>query len=246
MTSEAQKLLFEELGKQNNYELGIPNFKLINDVIYKLCTKCKKYKPMTSEYFPKRNNAKCGYDSHCKECEKEKESKRVRIPSFNENGELYCQTCKTYKPIFEFNKGQKCKCRQDYSRECKECESKRKKIKRATQEIDNKEQFLARLLYGCKTRALKDKIPFDLTKEQLIKLFDSQNGKCAISGLNMTTLRKSGKNPYNASIDRIKPGRAYTLSNIRLVCNHVNMMRSNLSDEELLVFCQAITNNSKV
>lgn len=245
MTSEAQKLLFEELGKQNNYELGLPNFKLINDVIYKLCTKCKKYKPMTSEYFPKRNNVKCGYDSHCKECGKEKESKRVRIPSFNENGELYCHTCKTYKPITEFNKGEKYKCRQNYSRECKECESKRKKIKRATQEVDNKEQFLARLLYGCKTRALKNKVPFDLTKEQLIELFDKQNGKCALSGLSMTTVRKSGKNLYNASIDRIQPGRAYTLSNIRLVCNSVNTMRSNLSDEQFLDFCKAIVNHFK-
>ena len=41
---------------------------------------------MTSKFFPRRNNVKCG--SHCKECEKEKESKRIRIPSFNENGEL--------------------------------------------------------------------------------------------------------------------------------------------------------------
>lgn len=103
MTSEDQKILFEKLGKQMNYTLGLPNFKLINDVIYKLCTKCKKYKPMTSKFFPRRNNVKCGYGSHCKECEKEKESKRIRIPSFNENGELYCHVCKTYKDIKERN-----------------------------------------------------------------------------------------------------------------------------------------------
>lgn len=54
MTSEDQKILFEKLGKQMNYTLGLPNFKLINDVIYKLCTKCKKYKPMTSKFFPRR------------------------------------------------------------------------------------------------------------------------------------------------------------------------------------------------
>lgn len=36
MTSEDQKILFEKLGKQMNYTLGLPNFKLINDVIYKL------------------------------------------------------------------------------------------------------------------------------------------------------------------------------------------------------------------
>lgn len=152
MTSEDQKILFEKLGKQMNYTLGLPNFKLINDVIYKLCTKCKKYKPMTSKFFPRRNNVKCGYGSHCKECEKEKESKRIRIPSFNENGELYCHVCKTYK----------------------DCEKERKKINDRD-----------RLLSGCKTRALKNNIPFDLTKEQLIELFEKQNGKCALSNLEM-------------------------------------------------------------
>lgn len=121
MTSEDQKILFEKLGKQMNYTLGLPNFKLINDVIYKLCTKCKKYKPMTSKFFPRRNNV-----------------------------------------------------------------------------------------------------------------------KCALSNLEMQTVIKAGKNPFNVSIDRIKPGRAYSLSNIRLVCNSINTMRSNLSDEEFLSFCKAV------
>jgi len=58
----------------------------------------------------------------------------------------------------------------------------------------------------------------------------------------MTTIRKAGKNIYNASIDRITPGGDYIISNIRLVCNHVNMMRSNLSDLDLLSFCRAIVN----
>lgn len=240
MTSEDQKILFEKLGKQMNYTLGLPNFKLINDVIYKLCTKCKKYKPMTSKFFPRRNNVKCGYGSHYKECEKEKESKRIRIPSFNENGELYCHVCKTYKDVSEFYKGEKYICRQGYSRECKDCEKERKKIKRATQEINDRDRFLSRLLSGCKTRALKNNIPFDLTKEQLIELFEKQNGKCALSNLEMQTVIKAGKNPFNVSIDRIKPGRAYSLSNIRLVCNSINTMRSNLSDEEFLSFCKAV------
>lgn len=125
---------------------------------------------------------------------------------------------------------------QGYSRECKDCEKERKKIKRATQEINDRD----RLLSGCKTRALKNNIPFDLTKEQLIELFEKQNGKCALSNLEMQTVIKAGKNPFNVSIDRIKPGRAYSLSNIRLVCNSINTMRSNLSDEEFLSFCKAV------
>lgn len=82
---------------------------------------------------------------------------------------------------------------QGYSRECKDCEKERKKIKRATQEINDRDRFLSRLLSGCKTRALKNNIPFDLTKEQLIELFEKQNGKCALSNLEMQTVIKAGK-----------------------------------------------------
>lgn len=49
--------------------------------------------------------------------------------------------------------------------------------------------------------------------------------------------------PLNASIDRIQPGQDYTISNIQPVCSHVNMMKSNLTEEELLEFCKAILKN---
>lgn len=58
----------------------------------------------------------------------------------------------------------------------------------------------------------------------------------------MTTIKGSGKFPNNASVDRIDPGKDYSIDNVRLVCNHVNMMRSNLSDNELLNYCKCIIN----
>lgn len=61
----------------------------------------------------------------------------------------------------------------------------------------------------------------------------------------MTTITGSGHLLLNASVDRINPGKDYTISNIRLVCSHVNMMRSNLTDAELLEFCKAIVNTNK-
>lgn len=88
--------------KNVNTKLEMEMFKDVDGVTYKLCTKCLEYKPMTEEYFYKRNNVKCGFNSSCKDCAKEKETKRVRIKPFNEKGELYCQRCKTYKPVSEF------------------------------------------------------------------------------------------------------------------------------------------------
>lgn len=39
-------------------------------VTYKICSKCRQYKPMTSEYFVVAKNVKCGFSSSCKECQK--------------------------------------------------------------------------------------------------------------------------------------------------------------------------------
>lgn len=51
-----------------------------------------------------------------------------------------------------------------------------------------------------------------------------------------------GKQFNNISLDRINPKEGYTKENTRLVCTHVNMMKSNLSDKELLNYCQKIIN----
>ena len=232
--------------KLQNYVLGKSNFIEKDGITYKLCTKCLEYKPMTVEYFPERSNVKCGFDSHCKECHKEKEKARVRIKPFNEIGELYCKTCKQYKSLSNFyENSSNIKCRNYYSNECKDCESKRKKRSRIVSYDNNIEKFFIGLLNGCKGRARRSKnFNFDLTLEQVLDLYEKQNHKCALSGLEMTTIKGSGHLILNASIDRIDPGKDYSISNIRLICNHVNMMRSNLSDEELLMFCKNILDNA--
>jgi len=102
--------------------------------------------------------------------------------------------------------------------------------------------YFKHLIYGCKTRSRSYGSVCTLTIEQLIDLYEKQNKKCALSGIEMMTVRKAGKNIYNASIDRIIPGGDYSIDNIRIVCNQVNMMRSNLSDYELLFLCKSIVN----
>jgi len=94
MEEKLTKEELQELGSSFNSKLGMDMFKKIDGVVYKLCTKCLKYKPMNEEYFPHRSNVKCGFDSRCKECYKEKEKTRVRVKPFNEEGELYCLKCK--------------------------------------------------------------------------------------------------------------------------------------------------------
>lgn len=107
--------------KNVNTKLGMEMFKEVDGTAYKLCTKYLEYKPMTSEYFYKRDNVKCGFSSSCKDCDKEKEKGRIRIKPFNEKDELYCQRCKTYKPVSEFyENASTTKNRKYYSCNCKD------------------------------------------------------------------------------------------------------------------------------
>lgn len=242
MEEKLTKEELKELGKSFNSKLGIDNFKKIDGKVYKLCTRCLQYKPMTDEYFPKRNNVKCGFESHCKECHKEKEKTRIRVVPFNENGELYCLKCKTYKPLSEFYpNSSNTKNRNYYSSYCKSCESERRKIKRENYYSDDPILFFRDLATACRGRAYRsNKFECTITKEDLLDLYEKQNHKCALSGIEMTTIKEKGRLPNNASVDRINPGKDYSIDNIRLVCNHVNMMRSDLSDEELIKYCKLI------
>jgi hypothetical protein len=74
-----------------------------------------------------------------------------------------------------------------------------------------------------------------LTRDELLEIWEDQEGLCAITGVPMTHTLVKGQVFYtNASADRIEVGGPYSKDNIRLVCSIVNKMRHTLSDEELL------------
>jgi len=74
-------------------------------------------------------------------------------------------------------------------------------------------------------------LPFNLTLDDVTNAYEAQDGKCAVTGIELT--HGEHTKHTNASIDRIDPERGYEPSNIRLVCSIVNVMRMRLSDEEL-------------
>ena len=51
----------------------------------------------------------------------------------------------------------------------------------------------------------------------------------------------------NVSVDRIDSNKGYTKNNVQLVCMAINQMKSDMSIEELLYFCEHIVyNNGKI
>jgi hypothetical protein len=71
--------------------------------------------------------------------------------------------------------------------------------------------------------------------ETLYEVFKAQDGKCALTGLPMTW--KTDED-MSLSIDRIDPLRGYDRDNVRLVCTRINIMRSDLRDEDFYWWCK--------
>ena len=75
---------------------------------------------------------------------------------------------------------------------------------------------------------------WEIEVEDLLNVWDEQQGRCALTGLLMTYHKDGqGKKDLNASIDRIDPQVWYIPSNIQLVCSRVNILKHSLSEDLL-------------
>jgi hypothetical protein len=67
----------------------------------------------------------------------------------------------------------------------------------------------------------------------LIKMYESQQGRCALSGIPFDS-------DHKPSIDRVDSLRGYLRDNVQLVTLEVNRMKTNLSQELFLELCNAV------
>ena len=77
---------------------------------------------------------------------------------------------------------------------------------------------------------------YELECNFLADLFVQQNGKCALSGVDMTLISGKGKIATNASVDRIDGSKGYTKNNVQLVCLMANMCKGTGSNEDFNSF----------
>lgn len=106
-------------------------------------------------------------------------------------------------------------------------------------------------LNGAKKRNKQHKKGFNIDLEYLKELWNHQQGKCAVTGLELrvkyihTKKQKTDKSPYQASLDRIDNNKGYIKGNVRFVCLMFNIARNDFSDNEVLEFFQKIASNIK-
>ena len=88
----------------------------------------------------------------------------------------------------------------------------------------------------------------ELDVEFLLGIYQEQQGLCAISGLPLTWgyegqehANSGDRRGTNISIDRIDSSRGYVPGNVRLVCDRVNRIKSNMDDTDLYFWCCQIS-----
>jgi len=98
-----------------------------------------------------------------------------------------------------------------------------------------------------KERARKKGWDFDLDFNWLDNLLDSQNYRCAKTGIMFFTRNKAKTrvDPYRPSIDRIDSSKGYTKDNVRIVAWVTNMMLLDWGDDILNTTVRAYVKHNK-
>ncbi len=87
---------------------------------------------------------------------------------------------------------------------------------------------------------------FEVEKEQLWNLFLEQDGKCNLSGIPLSLIKKNTKNEKierTASLDRIDSSKGYIKENVQWIHKDINQMKWHLDQDYFLKMCKMITNN---
>lgn len=85
---------------------------------------------------------------------------------------------------------------------------------------------------------------FDLDLPYLKELWESQNGKCVITGVDLN-LSSCGNKNYQASLDRIDSNKGYIKGNVRYTSVSINWLKSNFDDNHLYEFMDICRNSVK-
>jgi len=122
---------------------------------------------------------------------------------------------------------------------CKSCSSKRnfERYNGVVKEEDGvRLSWLRTYKIGAKARGLD----FNITAGDIRKLYDEQEGICALSGQPILLPQSSKYQSVTASIDRIDNSKGYISDNIQLVHKRINILRGALSVEDFVELCKMV------
>jgi len=101
---------------------------------------------------------------------------------------------------------------------------------------------------SAKSRSKYKNLEFAITLQDLLSQWDSQNGQCALSGINLLIPKNTGeslKDPFMASLDRIDSNRGYTPDNIQWLCLVGQFAKNSFTESTVVRFCEGVSSLQK-
>lgn len=98
-------------------------------------------------------------------------------------------------------------------------------------------KYWTSIIQGAHQRGLS----FEIKVEYVWDLWIKQNGKCAISGLEISFGDKLGNKNKTVSLDRIDSSKGYIEGNVQWVHTSINRMKTNLNEDKFIELCKIIT-----
>jgi hypothetical protein len=89
------------------------------------------------------------------------------------------------------------------------------------------------------------KYQVEIDSDYLKDLWNKQNGKCYISGIDMTHIANKIRTPTNVSIDQVTAGNGYLKDNVSLCCEFINLSKMQMTVAECKIQLLAAGKNIK-
>lgn len=118
-------------------------------------------------------------------------------------------------------------------------ESEKEQYKARSRQWQDDNIFQYRLK-SAQLRSRSNNTAFNITVDDVIRVWEQQNGVCYYSGMFMTLNRSERMN--SMSIDRRDTALGYIPDNIVLCCSVVNRMKQHLSVDEFVELCDKVVN----
>jgi hypothetical protein len=199
-----------------------------------MCPADYQWHPATSEFFYRNKKGRDGFNTPCKQCQKN--GKRHPIEVLPE-GYKRCTDCKELKPLTEFSpldkrtlaKRPQTSKQMGRRPDCKECRAKhsREYVKNHPR-VRKPGPFKS---YPETSRRHKLERNYGITDEDYQRFFDEQNGVCAICGQPETaTMKRTGK------LRKLSVGHCHKTGKIRaLLCTGCNQAYGCLREDPVRI-----------
>jgi hypothetical protein len=103
--------------------------------------------------------------------------------------------------------------------------------------------MFGRAVANARSRAAKKGLPFELTRDEIMSMFEEQDGRCFYSDIKLNVVKSDASrthDPFKMSLDCVDPSLGYVKDNVVWCAYCVNALKLKMSKKSMIDVCRAI------